>query len=375
MSLPPPDPDIVWTNPLRANHFDTWLSTLTPAYGLRSDTLRLASADASFRRYFRIQSTIDSIDCSRIIMDAPPDKENNQAFVKVAALMQQARVPAPQVLAWDETHGFMLLTDLGARTMMQVMTPTNTQANASLYQQAVDVLIDWQKASRPGVLPPYDGALLKRELDLFSDWYLVQHRGLRMDGVLRQMLDDTYGHIIRHNLSWPQVFVHRDFMPRNLIVPDDWPNVAPNTGLAQRLGVLDFQDAVFGPITYDIACLVRDSFVSWDDDFCQDIVRQYHSKARKAGLPVGDSFDDFDKGVRWMGLQRHLKVAGIFARLTLRDGKSRYLADTPRFLDYICATCRLAPLLTPLLRLVDRLRTGQDLPKMPTLPEERPLVL
>ena len=365
MSLALHYPDVFWTDSLRAGHFDTWLAALVPPHGLRADTLRLASVDASFRRYLRIESTIDgaigSTPCSRIIMDAPPDKENNQAFVKVADLMRQAGVSAPQVLAWDETHGFMLLTDLGARTMMQVMTPSNAQANLSLYQQAVDVLIDWQKSSRPGVLAPYDAALLKRELDLFTDWYLGKHRGLCMDDDLRQMLDETYRHIIRCNLSWPQVFVHRDFMPRNLIVPDDWPNDRPNDGpntdTPWQLGVLDFQDAVYGPITYDIASLMRDAFVSWDDDFCQDITRQYHAKALKVGLPVGDNFDDFDKAVRWMGLQRHLKVAGIFARLTLRDGKPRYLADTPRFLDYICAACRLDPVLSPLLRLIDPLRT------------------
>ena len=329
----------VWSDAQRELDFNTWLSHLAASHDVLPQSVRIASADASFRRYFRI----DSAQGSRIIMDAPPDKEDCRPFAKVAQLMQAAGIHAPEVLAWDEAHGFMLLTDLGAQTMMQVINQENPAANKDLYLQAVDALIAWQLASQPEVLPPYDEALLRRELELFPDWYLAKHRGVMLEGDDRRTLDDAFKLIIAHNLSWPSVYVHRDFMPRNLMLE------------AGRLGVLDFQDAVYGPITYDSASLMRDAFLSWGEDFCLDITIRYWDKARKAGLPVGDDFGEFYKGVEWMGLQRHLKVAGIFARLTLRDGKAQYLADTPRFIHYIRATCTRYIQLKPLLRLIERL--------------------
>jgi aminoglycoside/choline kinase family phosphotransferase len=259
--------------------------------------------------------------------------------------------------------------------MMQVIDTTHPQANLPLYLQAVDALIAWQLASKPDVLPPYDEALLRRELELFPDWYLVQHKGLTIDKDMRFTLDNTFKQIIAANLTQPSVFVHRDFMPRNLMAPtlvaartalppegavSPWggpaakPLMAP-TAPSGPLGVLDFQDAVYGPITYDIASLMRDAFLSWEEDFCLDVTVRYWEKARKASLPVGDDFGEFYRGVEWMGLQRHLKVAGIFARLTLRDGKPQYLADTPRFIHYIRSTCARYRELKPLLRLVDKL--------------------
>ncbi len=334
-------PDIIWSDPQRATQFAAWLARVAPTHHLQPKTLRLASADASFRRYFRIDT--DAGSC--IIMDAPPDKENCQPFVKVAELMHAAGLRAPEVLAWDEPEGFMLLTDLGGQTMMQVINRENPASNLTLYLKAVDALLAWQLSSRPDVLPPYDEALLRRELELFPDWYLARHKGLQIDSAMRFTLDNTFTQIIKNNLSWPSVFVHRDFMPRNLMAP------ATQDG---ALGVLDFQDAVYGPITYDIASLMRDAFLSWDEDFCLDITIRYWEKARKAGLPVGDDFGEFYRGVEWMGLQRHLKVAGIFARLTLRDGKPQYLTDTPRFINYIRATAARYRELKPLLRLVDK---------------------
>ena len=331
-----------WSDAQREVDFNAWLAGLAPAHELVINSLRSASADASFRRYFRV----DSQQGSRIIMDAPPDKEDCRPFVKVAHLMTEAHVHVPQVLAWDEAKGFMLLSDLGAQTMMQVINRDLPQANQGLYLQAVDALIAWQTASRPGVLPPYDEALLGRELALFPDWYLARYRGVAVEGDVRRTLDDTFKHIIERNLAWPSVYVHRDFMPRNLMISGDGPQ--------GRLGVLDFQDAVYGPITYDIASLMRDAFLSWDEDFCLDITIRYWDKARKAGLPVGDDFGEFYRGVELMGLQRHLKVAGIFARLTLRDGKPQYLADTPRFINYMRATCARYRELKPLLRLIER---------------------
>jgi hypothetical protein len=341
------EPTVHWADAARAALFTGWLQRIAPAHGLAPDTLRIASADASFRRYLRV----DAKDGTRIIMDAPPDKEDSHPFVKVAQLMLDAGLNAPRVLDWDEANGFMLLTDLGTRTMIEAVDREHADANRELYLRAVDALIAWQLASKPGVLPPYDHALLARELALFPDWYLARHRGVAVEGKSRETLDAMFALIIERNLASPAVYVHRDFMPRNLMMPGD----AAET----RLGVLDFQDAVHGPITYDIACLMRDAFLSWDEEFVLDITVRYWQKALKAGLPVGADFGEFYKAVEWMGLQRHLKVAGIFARLTLRDGKPKYLADAPRFIAYIRATASRYRELAPLLALVDEVEGTQ----------------
>lgn len=331
---------IAWADAGREARFLAWLEPLALRMGLVVESLREASADASFRRYFRI----DAADTSYIVMDAPVDKEDSRPFVEVAALMRAAGLHVPQVLDWQQSDGFLLLSDLGDQTMMQVLQPQAPQANLPLYLQAVDVLVAWQKASRPDVLPPYNEALLQRELGLFPQWYLNQHKGLTLTGSQQRNLEQSFERIVAANLAWPQVFVHRDFMPRNLMAP---------VQEGEPMGVLDFQDSVYGPITYDVASLMRDAFISWDEEFCLDVTVRYWEKARKAGLPVGADFGDFYRGVEWMGLQRHLKVAGIFARLTLRDGKPRYLADTPRFLNYIRSTCSRYQELKPLLRLID----------------------
>lgn len=337
---------ITWSNPERRALFDQWFDQIAKTHGLAPESLCLASADASFRRYFRVLSGQESPTAIRsfIIMDAPPDKENCQPFVQVAALMHEAGLHAPQILDWNASDGFMLLSDLGAQTMMQAIDPQAAPPLA-LYLQAVETLVQWQRASRPGVLPNYDRALLARELELFPQWYIGPHRKQCIDAPMRKTLDESFQTIIDNNLSWPSVFVHRDFMPRNLMVQPG----------AATLGVLDFQDAVYGPITYDIASLMRDAFISWEEDFCLDVTVRYWEKARKAGLPVGDDFGAFYRGVEWMGLQRHLKVAGIFARLTLRDGKPKYLADTPRFIAYLYATCSRYRELKPLLRLIEKI--------------------
>ncbi|MBX9612374.1 MAG: phosphotransferase [Burkholderiales bacterium] len=353
---------VAWADPARQAAFTQWLAREAPAHGLRPDTVRVASADASFRRYLRV-------DCagggSRIVMDAPPAQENCAPFVKVAGLMAQAGLQVPQVLAWDEAQGFMLLSDLGTQTLMDVIDRDHPGANLALYQQAVDALVAWQRASRPGVLPPYDAALLKRELALFPDWYVARHRGVVLSDRQRAVLDHAFERIVAHNLAAPSVFVHRDFMPRNLMrmAPRMAPTLPTACGsLAPGLGVLDFQDAVYGPITYDIASLMRDAFLSWDEDFVLDVTVRYWEQARKAGLlgarsasGWGEDFGEFYRGVEWMGLQRHLKVAGIFARLTLRDGKPRYLADAPRFIGYIRATAHRYRELGPLLKLIDEI--------------------
>ena len=338
---------IEWTQPEREAAFHQWLSAQADAHGVLPQTVRPASADASFRRYFRVDTPTGSC----IVMDAPPEKENCEPFVRIARLMQDAGLYVPRILAWDEPQGFMLLDDLGSQTMMEVIQRDDPQANHGLYMRALDALLALQQSSRPGVLPAYDEALLQRELSLFPDWYLTQHRQLQIDSTQREMLDKTFRTIVQRNLAAPSVYVHRDFMPRNLMMPRN-----PDE---QRLGVLDFQDAVYGPVTYDIASLMRDAFLSWDEDFVLDISIRYWERARKVGLMDHEGwsqdFGEFFRAVEWMGLQRHLKVAGIFARLTLRDGKPKYLADAPRVIHYIRATASRYSELTPLLRLIDKI--------------------
>ena len=346
-----PAETIAWTDPQRAEAFRGWLAAVAPRHALRPETVRLASADASFRRYFRLDTT-DAATPTRIVMDAPPDKENSAPFVQVAGLMATAGVLAPTVLEWDEPNGFLLLDDLGRQTMLDVIDPTRPEAARPLYDQAIDALVRWQLSSRPGVLPPYDRALLERELALFPEWYIGRHRGIAVEGKLKERLERSFKLIVESNLASPSVYVHRDFMPRNLMV-DATPT--PGGGSGAALGVLDFQDAVYGPITYDIASLMRDAFLSWDEEFVLDVTIRYWQAARKAGLPVDEDFGAFYRAVEWMGLQRHLKVAGIFARLTLRDGKPRYLADTPRFIAYIRATASRYSELTPLSRVIDEI--------------------
>ena len=340
---------IAWADPARELAFHTWLYAAAATHALDVGSLRLASADASFRRYFRLDMHPVG---SCVIMDAPPDKEDCQAFVKVAGLMAEASLSAPRVLAWDQAAGFMLLTDLGAQTMMERIAPPlpidaiaqPTTEHQQLYGQATDALVRWQLSSRPGVLPPYNDVLLSRELALFPDWYVAKHRAFGLTPAQQIVLDDAYLHIKASNLQslgGAQVFVHRDYMARNLMVTDG------------KLGVLDFQDAVYGPITYDIASLMRDAFLTWEEDFVLDITVRYWQKARKAGLPVGDDFGEFYRAVEWMGLQRHLKILGIFTRLTLRDGKPKYLADAPRFIKYVRTTAARYRQLGPLMVLLD----------------------
>ena len=343
-------PPVTWPDAARKAAFDAWLAPLVGPQQLLPATLRPASADASFRRYLRIDAATGA---SCIVMDAPPDKENCKPFVQVQGLMAAAGLNVPQILAFDEPTGFMLLSDLGHQTVIERLNPEKPQDAYTWYQQATDVLLQWQKASTPGVLPAYDEPLLRRELALFPDWYLAKHRAVTLDDTQQATLSSAFDAIVAHNLAAPCVYVHRDFMTRNLMAPVE---------AGAPLGVLDFQDAVYGPITYDIASLLRDAFISWEEEFIIDITVRYWEKARKAGLlgansasGWGDDFGEFYRAVEWMGLQRHLKVAGIFARLTLRDDKPKYLADAPRFLHYIRSTANRYRQLGPLLQLVDEI--------------------
>ncbi|MDB5865257.1 MAG: aminoglycoside phosphotransferase [Betaproteobacteria bacterium] len=278
-------------------------------------TFERASEDASFRRYFRVRAN----GATWIAMDAPPEREDCAPFIKVAALMLEAGMHVPQVLAQDPERGYLLLTDLGTTTYLKAIDEQNADA---LFNDAIDALIKWQLASRPGVLPPYDQALLTRELELFPEWYLGRHLGAPPEPRQRELLDRVFCKLVSSALAQPCVYVHRDYMPRNLMLS------TPNPG------VLDFQDAVYGPITYDVVSLFRDAFLSWPEERALDWAVRYWERAKRAGLPVGDDFGAFYRDFEWMGLQRHIKVLGIFARIHYRDGKPGYLEDTPRFLAY-----------------------------------------
>lgn len=318
----------------RRAQLEQWLTELYPSEPYR---LAPASADASFRRYFRVTFENRS-PRSLIAMDAPPEQEDCRPFVKVAGLLTEAGLNAPHIVAQSLDQGFLLLTDLGTQTFLHAINTDNADA---LYRDATDALIQWQLASRPGVLPEYDAALLRREVQLFPEWYLGRHLGLELSEAQRQMLDRIFELIIQSNLAQPKVYVHRDYMPRNLMIS------TPNPG------ILDFQDAVYGPIAYDVLSLFKDAFLSWEEERVLDWTIRYWEKARRANLPVPADFADFYRDFEWMGVQRHLKVAGIFARLHYRDGKSGYLDDTPRFIAYIRAVCRRYDALSPLLRLLD----------------------
>ena len=345
-----PPTAVTWRDAARAGAFEAWLGALAPRFGLDTQTLRLASADASFRRYLRINGAQGSL----IIMDAPPEHEDCAPFVHVASLMAAAGCRAPEVLDWHQAQGFMLLTDLGPRTLLQALQP-EPAAYLPHMREALGLLLRWQQASRPHVLPAYDEALLRRELALFPQWYIEQHRGYTLSSAQANDWAALCDRLVQHNLNAPMVYVHRDYMPRNLMLDD-----------TDRLGVVDFQDAVFGPASYDLASLTRDAFHEWDEEVVLDLSVRYWEQARTLGLfgssPWSHDFGAFFEAVEWMGLQRHLKVLGIFARLGLRDHKPAYLADTPRFVRYVRHTARRYRALQQLLPLFDALEGTEATP-------------
>ncbi|MCB5190356.1 phosphotransferase [Methylobacillus arboreus] len=318
----------------RLDQLNDWLGQVLQG---KSHSLTVASADASFRRYFRVHLEDGA---TLIAMDAPPPQEDCRPFVTVADLLHGAGLNAPKVLASDLERGFLLLTDLGSQTFLDVLNEQNADA---LFRDAIDALLQWQLASRPGVLPDYDEGLLRRELALFPEWYVGHHLNVELDDAQRGALESVFGAIVRNNLAQPSVYVHRDYMPRNLMVSTPSP------------GILDFQDAVYGPISYDVVSLFKDAFISWEEERVLDGAIRYWEKARRAGLPVRPDFGEFYRDFEWMGLQRHLKVLGIFARINYRDGKPKYLADTPRFINYVRSVCVRYRELKPLRRLLDEL--------------------
>lgn len=312
---------------------------------LPPDSIRPASSDASFRRYFRID-TDPSGPGTVIAMDAPPDKEDCQPFIHAAQVLGQAGVNTPTIHLADPGQGFLLLADFGNQTLLDELQNNPGVAN-DRYLQAGRELVTLQKGSRPDVFANYDHPTLLRELRLFDQWYLSRHIGMQLPDAQMQKLADIYELIIASNLSQPSVFVHRDYHSRNLMV----------TSEQSALGVIDFQDALYGPITYDLVSLLRDAYIQWPEEQVLDWSIRYWERAREASLPVDADFGQFYRDFEWMGLQRHLKVLGIFARLNYRDGKSNYLKDLPLVLDYVTKVAARFTQLTPLVRILERAAT------------------
>ena len=300
--------------------------------------ISVASVDASFRRYFRATFADGS---TKIIMDAPPQHENCEPFIHIAHLFEDAGTHVPHIHAQDLERGFLLLSDLGNTTYLQALNQDNAKL---LYGAATDALIKIQLASKPNELPPYDEALLRRELNLFPEWYVTKHLGVTLSDKQSTKLEECFQHILANNLAQPCVYVHRDYHSRNLMHVEE-----------NNPGILDFQDAVYGPITYDLASLFKDAYIRWEEQEIMDWLIRYWEKARKAGLPVQADFGEFYRDYEWMGVQRHIKVLGIFARLYHRDGKDGYLKDMPLVFEYLYKACTRYIDLKPLQVLLEEL--------------------
>ena len=318
----------------RAEQLRCWLNA---TLGVET-SIAPASDDASFRRYFRIRR--GGSHASLIAMDAPPDKESCAQFVRVAGLFAEAGVHVPAIHAQDLAQGFLLLSDLGDTTYLSAL---DEHSAGVLYGHALDALIQIQLASRPGALPDYDRGLLEKEMRLFPEWYVSRQLRRELSPAQAENLENVFSAILTNNLAQGRVFVHRDYHSRNLMVCDPCP------------GILDFQDAVYGPVTYDLVSLLRDAYIAWEEERVIDWTVRYWEKARSARLPVAAEFADFYRDFEWMGAQRQLKVLGIFARLSLRDGKDGYLKDQPRVMGYLRRTCERYRGLSPLARLLDEL--------------------
>ena len=349
-----------WSDPARAQDFAEWLARIAPAQGLVPGSVRMASADASFRRYFRIDTADGG---ARIVMDAPPANEDCRPFVTVARLLGEGGLNAPQVLDWDEPRGFMLLGDLGNRTYLAELQSLDLSGGAglrqadALYRDAIEALVRLQTLPATGLVPAYDRALMQRELELFPAWYIDKHRGVTLTDKQQDALAKTFETILSVCQAQPAVLVHRDFHSRNLMVCA--PHVAPGAGPAPNPGLLDFQDAVLGPASYDLVSLLRDAYIGWDESIQIDWAARYWERARKAGVPVAEDFGSFWRDFEWMGLQRHLKVLGIFARLYHRDGKDGYLKDLPQVWRDAHHVAMRYSVLTPLARLLEQLEDVQ----------------
>jgi aminoglycoside/choline kinase family phosphotransferase len=363
----------------RQQQLAEWLHSLFPD---EQFTLAPASADASFRRYFRATFANGQ---TRIVMDAPPQLEDCRPFLHIGKLFENAGTHVPHVYAQDLEQGFLLLSDLGNTTYLQALNDGSPATARELYGDATDALIKIQLASRENELPPYDEAMLLREMRLFPEWYIARHLNVTLSDAQSAKLETVFARILTNNLAQPSVYVHRDYHSRNLMVIENplSNSLGKSTSHSTRLqttaakslvipqagertneksnfltspGILDFQDAVYGPITYDLVSLLKDAYIRWEEAEIIDWLIRYWEKARKAGLPVHNDFSEFYRDYEWMGVQRHLKVLGIFARLYHRDGKEAYLKDLPLVMSYLRAACVRYIDLKPLLNLLDVLQ-------------------
>ncbi|MEO3724354.1 phosphotransferase [Pseudomonas syringae] len=335
-----PDQDV------RLQHLKVWLdeqlATLFADQGwgaVPPATLTAASSDASFRRYFRWEGAGRSF----VVMDAPPPQENCKPFVDIAFLLAKSGINVPKIYAEDLARGFLLLNDLGNKTYLDVIDSENADA---LFSDALQALLAFQQLPMVAPLPSYDVALLRRELELFPEWYVKRELGVEFDATQQQQWQKVSDLLIDSALAQPKVLVHRDYMPRNLMLSEPNP------------GVLDFQDAVYGPVTYDVTCLFKDAFLSWPEERVRGWLESYWQQASALNIPVQPDFEEFLRASDLMGVQRHLKVIGIFARICHRDGKPRYLGDVPRFFSYIEAVIARRPELADLQALLVSLRGG-----------------
>jgi N-acetylmuramate 1-kinase len=339
-------PAVTWPDAQRHAAFERWLKPLAQTFQLDAASLAPASADASFRRYLRIASPTRTY----IVMDAPPPHEDVRPFVDIAARIKAAGLHAPDVLAVDEAQGFLLLSDLGSTLYLQALSDADPAEADRLMRSAIGALVRWQTHVDATGLPPYDDALLRRELQLFPDWCVQREFNVTWSSEQQATWQRLCDLLVQSALAQPKVAVHRDWMPRNLMRAEPDP------------GILDFQDAVLGPITYDVASLLRDAFISWDEEREIDWAVRWWQQARAtpalAGHPFADDFGECWRALEWMGLQRHLKVLGIFCRLKHRDGKPRYSSDLARFFAYATRVALRYRPLAPLLTLIEPL-SGQ----------------
>ncbi|MBE7420189.1 MAG: phosphotransferase [Ideonella sp.] len=337
---------VTWVDAQRQAAFTRWLAPLAVEHNLDAASLAPASADASFRRYLRIRSTTHSF----IVMDAPPPHEDVRPFVDIARRIGAADLHAPRVLAADASLGFLLLDDLGRTLYLDALRTADAAGADRLMREALAALVTWQKRVEGAGLPRYGDALLRRELALFPEWCVQREHGLQWSAEQQTQWQRLCDLLVASALAQPTVVVHRDWMPRNLMVCEPNP------------GILDFQDAVVGPVTYDVASMLRDAFISWDEERELDWAVRWWQQARATPALAGHAFaDDFGecwRALEWMGLQRHLKVLGIFCRLKHRDGKAHYATDLPRFFAYATRVALRYRPLAPLLPLIEPL-SGQ----------------
>ena len=329
-----------------------WLQAIAEKYSLDLTKLSPASSDASFRRYFRVPSQAGTL----IVMDAPPPKEDCRPFVDVDRRLLSVGLNVPRILDQDLAQGFLLLTDLGPDTYYsRIRQGLDDSLLQRMYRDALAALVTMQGADASG-LPAYDANRLTQELGLFPEWYVNVHHQTQLTDQEKNALDRVFGMLVAHNAAQPSVLVHRDFHSPNLMLSE-----LPAHG--SNPGILDFQDAVNGPISYDLASLVMDARTTWEEPQQLDWAIRYWEMARQAGLAVPSDFVDFHRDYEWMGLQRNLRILGVFARLNHRDGKPAYLDHMPRVNQYVRQVAGRYGVFAPLIRLLDRLdgierRTG-----------------